>query len=152
VTQGLTERALEIADSSRGRVLAERDGAAAPRRANVSEMRRLARETSSMYLSYWVMPARSYLFAVTRDKVSGFTLPPSSEIETLVRAHQAALSNALVDPLAARDSAGDKLYRMLIGPVAGQLPPNASVVVMPDGPLHGINFETLPVDHPTRRH
>src|SRR5207245_11510968 len=38
---------------------------------------------------------------------------------------------------------------MLVAPAA--LPHNASVVIVPDGALYGVNFETLPVDGP-RRH
>jgi CHAT domain-containing protein len=57
----------------------------------------------------------------------------------------------MVDPLAAKETAGDKLYQLLVVPAAKWIPPDASVVIVPDGALHGINFETLPVDGP-RRH
>ena len=38
-----------------------------------------------------------------------------------------------------------------MAPVLGFLPSGSSVIVVPDGALHGLNFETLPVDGP-RRH
>jgi CHAT domain-containing protein len=151
VARGSIDRALEIADSSRGRVLAERQRAAAPPRASATALRRIARQTGTVFLSYWLTPGTSYLWVVTSDGVRCVTLPSAKEIETLVRAHQASIANVLADPLGARDTAGDKLYRLLVAPAARWLAPNASVIIVPDGSLHGINFETLPVDG-ARRH
>ena len=90
VDQGQIERALEIADSSRGRVLAERQGVgsagASPRRRS---LRKRAAESGTVFLSYWLAPARSYLWVVTPARVQLFTLPPAQDIEALVRQHQA---------------------------------------------------------------
>jgi CHAT domain-containing protein len=57
----------------------------------------------------------------------------------------------MADPLAARDSPGDRLYHLLVEPVRQSVPSLGSVVIVPDGALYGLNFETLPVDGP-RRH
>ncbi len=51
VDSGRIERALEIADSSRGRVLAERQRAVAPPRASVTAVRRLATQANTVFLS-----------------------------------------------------------------------------------------------------
>jgi CHAT domain-containing protein len=59
------------------------------------------------------------------------------------------LANAIVNPLAGHDTPGDHLFRMLVAPA--NLPPGAAVVIVPDGALYGLNFETLPVEGP-RRH
>ena len=53
------------------------------------------------------------------------------------------------DPLARDNPAGRTLYRELLGPVRGLIPGGASIIVVPDGCLHGLNFETLIVDVPT---
>ncbi len=151
VDEGKIERALEIADSSRGRVLAERQRAAAPRRASVADIRRLAAPANVAFLSYWLTPSSSLLWVVTADGLHQFTLPPATEIDALVRDHQTAIGNALVDPLASRESAGDRLYRILIAPAAPSIRAGSRLIIVPDGSLHGINFETLPVDGP-RRH
>ncbi len=145
VDQGQIARALEIADSSRARVLAEHDGAAAPPRAHASGFQRIAARSGAVLLSYWLTPDHSYLWIVTSGGIDLKTLPPASELETLVRAHQATIGSALGDPLAGVDTAGDRLYRTLIGPAAGVIRPDARVVIVPDGILHGLNFETLPV-------
>jgi CHAT domain-containing protein len=53
------------------------------------------------------------------------------------------------DPLAGRSVVGKRLYNTLIAPVAQFIPPGGRVVVVPDGALHNLNFETLIVDKPT---
>src|SRR5262249_18224104 len=122
INQGNVERALEIADSSHGRVLAERQRSTAPQRLSSASLRRLAKDKHVVFLSYWLAPARSYLWILGPNGVELLELPPAAEIETLVREHQSAIGNALVDPLASKDAAGDKLYRILIAPAARSLP------------------------------
>ena len=151
IQQGRADRALEIADSSRGRILAERQGVEAPRRSSVAAFRRLARESRSVLLSYWLTPAKSYLWIVGPDGTARVTLPPAGEIDRLVGEHQKAIANVMGNPLAGGDTAGDKLYRLLVAPASRWLTPGTPVIIVPDGSLHGINFETLPVDG-ARRH
>jgi tetratricopeptide (TPR) repeat protein len=151
VQRGQADRALEIADASRGRILAERQGVEAPRRSSVAAFRRLARESRSVLLFYWMTPAKSSLWIVGPDGTARVTLPPAGEIDRLVGEHQKTIANVLADPLAAGDTAGDKLYRLLVAPASRWLTPGTPVIIVPDGSLHGINFETLPVDG-ARRH
>ncbi len=145
------DRALEVADSSRGQVLAERQHVDAPPRARAAQLRRLAAATGAILVSYWLTPDGSYAWVVRGDGVRLSTLPSSGEIEALARAHRAAIANALVDPLASSDSPGDKLFRAVVAPVVGEVPPGQHIVIVPDGALHAVNFETLPVDG-ARRH
>ncbi len=149
--QGLTERALEISDSSRGRVLAERQGVKAPARGDAASFRAFARQTGSVFLSYWLTPAKSYVWVITGGGIRCLELPPAAEIEALVRAHQSAIANVLANPLTASESAGGRLYSQVVAPAVAGLPANARIVIVPDGALHAVNFETLPVDGP-RRH
>ena len=151
VGQGAIERALEVADSSRGRVLAERQGVTAPQRGGADAFRRVAKQSNAVLLSYWLAPVRSFVWIVTADGIRVRELPPARVIETLVRDHRAAIETSTADPLAARDSAGDRLYRLLVEPIRQSIPSLGSVVIVPDGALYGLNFETLPVDGP-RRH
>ncbi len=149
VAQGQDARALEVSESSRARVLAERQHVDAPAAVSVTGLRALARGSRTVLLSYWLAPGRSFLWVVSGTGVRRVDLPPQPEIEAAVRDYQTMLGNALVNPIAAADTPGDRLFRMLVVPAA--LPPNASIIVVPDGALHGLNFETLPVDGP-RRH
>jgi CHAT domain-containing protein len=152
VEQGDIERALAVADSSRGRVLAERHGIAPPAASNAAAFRRLARQSKSVLVSYWLTPDRSYVWVVDAHGVRMHTLPPAPDIEALVRAHQAAIDDALADPLAAPGSAGDQLYRLLVAPIRSSLPRDASVIIVADGALHRLNFESLPVDGASRHY
>ena len=146
LAEGQVERALEVADSSRGRVLAERQNvAAAPARTSAAGLKQLARQTKTTLLFYWLGPTQSWVWTVTGDGITATPLTPRAELETLVAAHQSAIQNALADPLAAANSAGDALYQQLIQPVAAAVARGTSVVIVPDGALHRLNFETLPV-------
>jgi CHAT domain-containing protein/tetratricopeptide (TPR) repeat protein len=146
VAQGDVERALEIADSSRGRVLAERHGVKAPAPMDAGAMKRLARDTNAVLLSFWLAPERSFVWAIDAAGVRLRELPGSDEIEKLVRAHQAAIGNSLSNPLSATDTPGARLFDALVKPIADTLPGGATIIIVPDGVLHGLNFETLPVD------
>lgn len=149
VEQGQSDRALEVADSSRGRVLAEQQRVDAPARATIATFRHLAARTNTVLLSYWLAPTRSFLWVVRASGVRRIDLPPAATIETAVREYRSLVDSSLADPIARNDTPGDRLYQMLLAPAA--LEPETSVVIVPDGALHGINFETLPVDGP-RRH
>jgi CHAT domain-containing protein/Tfp pilus assembly protein PilF len=152
VDQGRIDRALEIADSSRGRVLAEKQAAAEPDRASATAIRRLSKGSGTVMLSFWLAPSRSYVWVVSGGVIHYRPLPSAREIEALVREHQAMIvGNALADPLRSQDTAGDKLYHLLVEPLAPWMRRGAPVIIVPDGALHGLNFETLPVDGP-RRH
>jgi tetratricopeptide (TPR) repeat protein len=149
VAQGREDRALEVAESSRGRVLAERLRVDAPVRPDVAALRRIARASNTVLLSYWLAPKRSFLWIVSGTAVRRIDLPPAPEIEAAVRDYRAMVANAIVNPLAGHDTPGDHLFRMLVAPA--NLPPGAAVVIVPDGALYSLNFETLPVEGP-RRH
>ena len=149
VAQGQSDRALEIAESSRGRVLAERHRVAAPARVSVAALRGVAVRTRTVLLSYWLAPKRSFLWIVSGTGVRRVDLPPAPEIEAAVREYRAMLANALVNPLAHGGTPGDRLFGMLVAPA--RLPPGTPIVIVPDGALYGVNFETLPVDA-ARRH
>jgi CHAT domain-containing protein len=144
LAQKQVERALETADASRARVLAERQGVAAPvARATAAALKQLARTSESALLFYWLGAEQSWLWTVTGDGVSVTALPPASQLEALVTEHQAAIQNALADPLTASGSAGERLYQLLVQPVSAAVARRRSVVIVPDGPLHRLNFETL---------
>jgi hypothetical protein len=144
VEQGQIERALEIADSSRGRVLAERQGVPAAAPATPGDLRKRAAQSGSVFLSYWLAPSRSYLWVVTPVRVQLFPLPPAREIEELVRQHQAAIDNLIADPLASAGRAGYRLFEILVQPALPSLPHGSRVLIVPDASLYALNFETLP--------
>jgi CHAT domain-containing protein len=147
VDQGRVERALEVSESSRGRVLGERNSLAPPARASADALRQVATKSQSVLVSYWLAPRQSYVWVVTGSGVKCLRLPPAKEIDALVRQYRTTVNNALADPLAASGTAnspGDRLYKTLIEPVAAVIPADSRIVIAPDGALYAINFETLP--------
>jgi CHAT domain-containing protein/tetratricopeptide (TPR) repeat protein len=143
--QGQPERALAVADSSRAQVLAEHSGAGPIRRLPPGAYSRLARNSGAVLVSYWLAPTRSHVWVVTPREVHHVPLSGAPEIETLVAQYRGAIERQLADPLRTRIPAGEKLYQMLVAPVRPYLPAGARVLLLPDGVLHSINFETLTV-------
>ena len=71
--------ALKVAESSRARVLTEMLGGSGrrPRRGCVPhDYRKLARASNNIFLSYWLAPARSFLWVITPSRIATFKLPP----------------------------------------------------------------------------
>jgi CHAT domain-containing protein len=85
------------------------------------------------------------VWVVTPSEVHHVELPPSKEIEPLVEAYQNAVDHQLADPLRTHLPAGEKLSAMLLEPVRKWIPAGSNVIVTPDGVLHGLNLESLPV-------
>jgi CHAT domain-containing protein len=143
--EGQIEHALAVADSSRAQVLAERSGSAPVRRLPAGAFTALSHASGSALLSYWLGPSRSHAWVVTGQNIHHVTLPPAGEIEREVSAYQQALEKQLADPIRTRISAGEKLYEMLIAPVRPFLGTASRIIVVPDGVLHSLNLEALPV-------
>jgi CHAT domain-containing protein/Tfp pilus assembly protein PilF len=144
VDQKKTERALEVAESSRARVLAERlESEPSAAVVGAAQMRELARSSHSVFLSYWLGRRRSFLWAVTGDGIALHVLPAESQITPLVNGYRSFLED-LRDPMDSEYAAGRKLSELLLSPVHELLGPGNRVVVVPDRSLHSLNFETLP--------
>jgi len=152
VARAQIEQALSVADSSRGRVLAERQGANVPARPSPAVFRSAAADLRGVLLFYWIGTKRSYAWAVTHDRIRFTALGVTkADVETLVRGYQEFLVSSIGDPLAASHGPGDELYQRLIAPLASWIPQGSAVIVVPDGALARLNFETLPVPG-DRRH
>lgn len=151
VTAGRTDRALEVADASRARVLAERSGVPPAARVAAATFVDRARRARSSMIFYWIAPARSFAWVVTPSGIHFAQLPASAEIDRLADRHRAFIERALGDPRRVSSAPGDALSAAVLAPVLPHVPADARVVVVPDGSLHGVNFETLPVG-PDRRY
>ncbi len=136
-------RALEVAESSRLRVLAERSGRAeniGPR--TVEEYRKLARLAKATLLEYWLGEERSYLWVITPERIREHVLPPESAIRQLVESYGRVIM-AQRPPLQAAAETGRKLYDTLLAPVEG-IAKGGRFLIVPDGTLYSLNFESLP--------
>jgi len=141
VQQGKIEDALLAADQSRARTLSE--GLGATGRASVTlSPRAVARKANATLLFYWLGQKQSYLWVITQEKVSLFPLPSQAEIAPLIERYSKALLGP-EDPIEADNRDGRALYATLIAPASKLLRANAPVMILADGPLSKLNFETL---------
>ena len=133
-SQGKTTEALQVAEYSRGRTLAEGLGLL---------------QKGTTFKPVALNPQDiAYLWTITPQKTSLFTLPPKSEIDPVVRRYRKALSEQQ-EFLQTADDDGRTLYRTLVLPAKPLLAENAKVIIIPDGSLNTLNFETLLVPDPT---
>jgi CHAT domain-containing protein/thioredoxin-like negative regulator of GroEL len=140
------DRALQIADSSRARLLAEKLGLD---NNAMGEMRPAALQSyasrhGEVLVSYWLAPRRSFVWTVSSSGIHMKTLPGQKEIEDLVRTYQTSIQD-LRDPVADGMPQAERLSQVLLGPIQGDLAGARRVVIVPDGGLHALNLETLPV-------
>lgn len=177
VAHGKTDDALRWADNSRARTLAEGLGlltkvaSSGPPPLN---LRQITRRAEGTVLFYWLGEKQSYLWAITPQQALLFPLPPGSEIDAAVQRYGRALGGPQ-DVLASGDRDGVWLYRTLIAPAQALLGARrtapkgawdsegssvslkrspdtklaAKVLIIPDGSLNNLNFETLLVSDPT---
>ena len=145
VQTGRPQQALEVADASRAQVLAERFGVAPDARATAASFVRRARQADAVIASYWLAPARSFVWMVSGRGIQIAELPSSTAIDSLVSAHRTFIERTLGDPRKTPHAPGDALAAAVLAPVLAHVPKSGRVVIVPDGSLHGVNFETLPV-------
>jgi CHAT domain-containing protein len=93
---------------------------------------------------------RSLAWVVAKDKVTASVLPARKEIEEQADAYRKALMEraaalTLQSSLAEIERRGEVLYASLFQPLAGAVPRGRTVIVVPDGVLCYLPFETLVV-------
>jgi CHAT domain-containing protein len=152
ITQGKPDEALRIADQSRAQTLAQGLGLTAGENSAKGlalSLQAIARKANATLLFYWLGEKQSYLWAISANKTALFPLPPHREIAQTIDRYRKTLLG-FRDPLETPDSDGIALYQMLVAPASSQLPFGSNVVVLGDGELSELNFDTLivPGSHP----
>ncbi len=151
VSKGKTVEALQVAEYSRGRTLAE--GLGLLEKGTTFKLDKLkpqevARRAGGTILFYWLGDKQSYLWAISAQQTSLFLLPAKSEIDPVVRRYRSALAEQQ-EFLQRTDADGRALYHTLVEPAKGLLPKNTKAFIIADGSLNTLNFETLLVPDPT---
>ena len=144
--------ALRVADRSRAQTLehglslaSRREDSFVPSVSMSPE--EIARRQNTSLLFYWLGPTHSFLWVITSKNVALLPLPARGEIDAAAAAYRKSFLD-LRDPIEAENVHGKKLYDVLVRPVEKLLPKNSRVVILPDGSLTGLNFETLIVNDP----
>jgi CHAT domain-containing protein/Tfp pilus assembly protein PilF len=145
ISQGRSEDALEVAEISRARTLADGLGVGS---AELSfpiknfQPKQVAARLKTVVLSYWLGAPHSYLWVITPSQVKLITLPAANEIDSVVESYRAALLGPR-DVLETANPAGEKLYEVLVAPAQALVPKGSRVTILSDGSLYNLNFETL---------
>jgi CHAT domain-containing protein/tetratricopeptide (TPR) repeat protein len=140
------EEALRLLDGSRARTLEEglrlsetvHDASGK----EAVDPRAIARRLDATILFYALGSQRSYLWAITARENRLFVLPASADIQSQVAAYQRAIEKSN-DPVRVGTPAAISLYDMLVKPAAALIPADSKVILVADGVLHSLNFETL---------
>src|ERR1019366_7879292 len=82
------------------------------------------------------------LWAVTPERIALFPLPAQKEIAPLIERYSRTLLGPQ-DPIQAQDRDGQELFRLLVAPALKLIRTNTPVVILADGALTRLNFETL---------
>ncbi len=144
ISQGKAETALQVAEMSRAQTLSEGLGLSSKISFPLANFqpRQIAQRFGETLLFYWLGERHSYLWAITKSSISLFTLPSASEIDRLIKSYGDALLGPR-DVLEASNTEGSRLYDLLVGPAQKLIPSGSRVMILPDGSLYGLNFETL---------
>jgi CHAT domain-containing protein len=140
VNQGKESQAMQIAEFSRARTLAEGIGADAPKsRMDLHQVQRTLR-LNEVVFAYWLSDEESFLWAITPSQAKVFRLPPQHKIDQLIESYNAQVQ----ERRKLEDSpSGIALYNLLVKPAEALLPGNAHVIIIPHRNLYRLNFETL---------
>ncbi|MGA2083943.1 MAG: CHAT domain-containing protein [Terracidiphilus sp.] len=150
VEQGRSDEALAIADQNRARTLTQGLGVDPGKtsfQSAVLNPRQIARKAGATLLFYWLGEKQSYLWAITSVRIALFPLPAQGEIVARVQRYRKALLD-MRDPLETGNEDGQALYQLLVAPAAKLIRPNTPVMILADGALSQLNFETLLVPGP----
>jgi CHAT domain-containing protein/tetratricopeptide (TPR) repeat protein len=144
VDQGKGNEALTVADQSRARTLTQGLGLGGSKSSRQAppQPAEVARKSRATLLFYWLGGKQSYLWAITPRKTALFPLPPQSQLYPLIDRYGRALLGP-EDPLESGNEDGRALYNILVAPAAATIQPGEPVMLLTDGALSRLNFETL---------
>jgi CHAT domain-containing protein len=136
-------KALEVTEEIRARTLAEGLGAIASKKK--LDAPAIARRANATILVYWLGTRRSYVWAVTPLGVTIHPLPTDAVIERDVDEYQKVLKYGSLSDSTPR---GQRLFQTLVAPAIRGVAKESKVIIIADGKLHTLNFETLVVPSP----
>jgi CHAT domain-containing protein len=105
-------------------------------------------DSSTALVEYVIGEEKSFVWLVSKDKVSYFTLPSRNEINKLVADYVTSLAARPPGPTVKQSIAsikrqGSNLYKILLQPFERELSAFRKLIVVPDNALAYLPFETL---------
>lgn len=91
---------------------------------------------------------KSFAWVIRQDKLTAVTLPPGKEIESLVKQYRDVFAGNVSSLNAAQEiikqkAQGQQIYKQLFQPLEAHLSKVRKLVIVPDGALAYLPFETL---------
>ncbi|MEC5029547.1 MAG: tetratricopeptide repeat protein, partial [Oscillatoria sp. PMC 1051.18] len=114
-----------------------------PEPLTLKEIQQQVLDDDTLLLQYSLGKERSYLWAVTKDSITSYQLPPQAAIEAAAKEFYTQLES----PEIPNPEIAVKLSQMILAPVAAQLS-NKRLLIVGDGALQSIPFAALPVTSP----
>ncbi|MCI0515730.1 CHAT domain-containing protein, partial [candidate division KSB1 bacterium] len=99
-------------------------------------------QPGELLLEYVLGETQSYLWAVNRNKCQMYALPAENEITTAVKRYLELVSHPPRPGLSLQRE-GKRLYDLLFKPVTGWISDFQRLIIVPDGVLFYLPFETL---------
>ena len=148
---GQKRKAFQVAEFSRARTLEEGVGIEAPKRPRDISIERiqtfLRQNKKDAILAYWLAAGQSFVWLISPAQFELFPIAPQHEIEQRVDEYNKLLQK--IENAEELEEKGQSLYQTLVGRVEKLIPANARLVIIPDGGLSKLNFETLRAPHPS---
>ncbi|MBV8517204.1 MAG: CHAT domain-containing protein [Acidobacteria bacterium] len=139
---GRAADALAVTETSRGTI---EEGLGNARASAPLDARAVARQQNATLVSYWIGTERSWVWSATPDAVT--VAPLDATVDTAAETYRRNLLGAR-GTLQLSGNAGQRLFTLLVPPAAAALRNGARVIVIADGKLHALNFETLVAPKP----
>ncbi len=136
-SQKRTAEALSAADGGRARALGDSLGASV----SISPVE-IARRSGRTILYYSLGKQKSFLWVIRPSGITIRELTGEKEIGALVDVYNDFI-RAQRKPESYAAERG-KLFQEVLEPARALIGPHDKLLIIPDGPLHSINFETLP--------
>ncbi len=119
-----------------------------PEPIGVSRMQKDLLGSNSVLAEFLLGEKRSLVWVVSKQKVSVAVLPPRKEIEEEAEAYRKTLTNkasglTLQAALGEIHRRGKHLYGSLLKPIESAIPPGSTLIIVPDGNLGYLPFESL---------
>ncbi|HEX2644540.1 MAG TPA: CHAT domain-containing protein [Thermoanaerobaculia bacterium] len=108
-------------------------------------------DDKTVLLEYFLGQESSYLFAVTRDGLQAYRLPPAAEIDKKMRKVREGMEERTPSRFAGYKAAAFPLYQDLIGRPLGTSLAGKRLLIAADEDLHLLAFEALLTAEPGQR-
>jgi CHAT domain-containing protein len=116
-----------------------------PQPFTLEKVQREVLNPDTLLLEFMLGEKQSFLWAVSKAESRMVALLGREAIEQRVKRYRQALTSppAVAEAVNVDQSQGNRLYRTLLGPVEKMLGKYNHVIIVPDGILHYLPFETL---------